>query len=76
MTTEINNGNRLPSCVCKHEGKFKFIRVCFNRLPNLPHFGYNVFKLAVSTDPSQGIYRGIESLSARSVTRYSLKSRS
>jgi hypothetical protein len=36
-----------------------------NRLSNFPDSSYNIFKLAVSTDSSQGIYRGIESRSDR-----------
>jgi hypothetical protein len=45
-----------------------------NSPPNLPNFSYNVFKLAMSADPSQGIYRRIEIRSAHSVTLYWLKS--
>ena len=54
---------------------FVLCPVMCNCLPNLLDFSYNVFELAVSTDPSQGIYRGIEIRSASSLTPYSLKSR-
>lgn len=47
-----------------------------NRLPKFPDFRLQYFThSSVSTNPSQGIYRGIESLSALSVTLYYLKSR-
>lgn len=41
----------------------------------LNYFGYNIFKFAVSTDHSQGIYRSLESRSALSVNLYSLRFR-
>jgi hypothetical protein len=41
--------------------KWYIVTVCLI----FPDFGYNIFKLAVSTDSSQGIYSGIESRSAR-----------
>jgi len=37
-----------------------------NRLFDLPDFDYNYLRLVVSTDRSQGIYRGIRSLFALS----------
>ena len=45
VTTGMNIGNRLPSCVCRHERTFWFIPVCWNCLPNLTDFGYNISNL-------------------------------
>jgi hypothetical protein len=48
---------------------------CCNRQYNFLEFCYNIFKLAVSTDPSKGNIQGTDSCSVRSVTLYYLNSR-
>jgi len=68
----LSSCNKAPNVVDPYSEQFSVSGVTIYL--NCLTFGYNILHSSESTNPSQGIYKGIDGHSACSVTLYSLKS--